>query len=286
MTHGRVAKALATASLAGLAVLGMTASAVAQPYSGPGREERPPGQGFAVGCPADPARPGPGRCGRGAEASASSGRGTFDPGSQGRFALERPDGRQLGTFANAMRVTPDGAANVTFTVPPFLADGTYSLVFLGERDGFSIFVRVPFTVSGGDGVLRSSDSSGDFIAAGAPGSTSVGSIAPGAAPAAAAPAAAAPAAPAAGTAPSAAVSGTLDGALSVELSAPSGTAATTQSGGSAAEPTTVASGRALPRTGSDSIVELTAAGIALVALGAGVVVVVRRRRDETGTLAA
>lgn len=39
------------------------------------------------------------------------------------------------------------------------------------------------------------------------------------------------------------------------------------------------SGSQLPRTGADSVAELTAAGIALVGVGAGMVLVARRRRE-------
>jgi len=201
MTIGRISKGLAALSVAAVAMLGAPGAALAQegPYSGPGRSASAPGQGNFASCPNDANRTGnPGRCGRGAQMSASSGRGSLDPGTSGEFGVESTYQR-LGSFT----VNADGAAVVSFTVPNNLSNGRHDVVFLGTKNGQPVEVRVPFTVSGTAGAAGAGGRSGQ-----------------------------------------------------------------------------------LPRTGADQLVPLALSGAALVALGAGVVVVARRRREDIGQLPA
>lgn len=146
MTDGRLAKGLAALSLAAVAALGLPGTALAQqgPYEGPGRSESAPGQGNTATCPADEDRDGnPGNCGRGAEMSASSGIGSLDPGTPFEYGVESTY-QKLGTGT----VNASGAAVVTFTVPTNLSNGRHHVVFLGEKNGQPVEVRVPFTVRG------------------------------------------------------------------------------------------------------------------------------------------
>lgn len=55
--------------------------------------------------------------------------------------------------------------------------------------------------------------------------------------------------------------------------------------GTAGAPGQTTNGSALPRTGADQLVPLTVAGLTLVTVGAGIVVLARRRRESPSTLA-
>jgi LPXTG-motif cell wall-anchored protein len=200
MLARRLGSGCAAFALAGATALALPGAALAQPYDGPGNSENAPGQGNFATCPADADRTGnPGRCGRGAEMSVSSGNDAFDSGSTGEFGVESTYQR-LGSFT----ANSSGAAVATFTVPSNLANGRHNVVFKGVKNGQPTTVRVPFTVSGTAG------------SAGAAGATRSSQ---------------------------------------------------------------------LPRTGADSIAELTAAGITLVAVGGVIVVAARRRRDSMGSMA-
>jgi LPXTG-motif cell wall-anchored protein len=197
MLARRLGSGCAAFALAGATALALPGAALAQPYDGPGNSDAAPGQQNFASCPADADRTGdPGRCGRGAEMSVSSGNDAFDEGSTGEFGVESTYQR-LGSFT----ANSSGAAVASFTVPSNLSNGRHNVVFKGVKNGQPTTVRVPFTVSGTAGAAAATRSS------------------------------------------------------------------------------------QLPRTGADSIAELTAAGITLVAVGGVVVVAARRRRDSMGSMA-
>ena len=121
MTARRLASAAAALSLAGAAMLGMSAPAVAQTAPYPPAPTAPAGISDATVVP-------------GQEVTANSGTGSFTAGSQ-------VDVRVLGISETR---TADATGNVSFTfrVPEGTAPGRYSVVFANEQNR----VEVPFTV--------------------------------------------------------------------------------------------------------------------------------------------
>lgn len=195
----RLARTLAAAAVVALAVVGTPAVALGQTAtdcSDPGAVYPPgsceePVQVTAVS-DSTPAR--------GQQMRATSGTGSFDPGTQVEYGV-RSTYIRLGTTT----VDATGAADATFTLPTSLADGQHHVVFTGVKNGVPTTVRLPVTVSGG----------------------------------------------ATGASTSRTVVDSRAGLLG-----------------------------ALPRTGSQDLVPVGAAGITLIVVGAGVAVVARRRRQE------
>jgi hypothetical protein len=133
MTVNKFSAATAAASLASVAVLGLTAPAFAQTY--------PPASGGGVSI--TDTTPAPGQA-----VTVSVGAGTFDPGSSVTVSI--PEFEISGTVTAAA----NGGASFTFDVPSGAQPGSVSVSFSGTLDGASVDREISFTVdaaaSGGD----------------------------------------------------------------------------------------------------------------------------------------
>ncbi|HWG93539.1 MAG TPA: LPXTG cell wall anchor domain-containing protein [Mycobacteriales bacterium] len=141
MTARRTGRALAALSVAAVAAVGLHVPAAVAQQPAPGFNcpnpggQYPPGQCRRTTSDSTPAR--------GQSITVTSGSGTFDPGSQGRFGVQSTY-QELGGFT----ADTTGNAAVTFTVPSTLSDGQHNVVFRGVLNGAPNEVRVPITVSG------------------------------------------------------------------------------------------------------------------------------------------
>lgn len=132
MTTGRLMKGLTALSLAGVAVFGFQAPALAQTFC----EQYPNDPSCSEGVSDSTAEPGQ-------PLTATTAPDSFTPGSPVEVGVESTYQRVGSTTA-----AQNGSANLTFTVPTNLSPGRHHVVFSGVRNGVPNQERIPFTVVG------------------------------------------------------------------------------------------------------------------------------------------